>query len=291
MRFFYNFLLSFPLLIGCRDFDNKITAKLHNASVEVITDSVFTKGIEGPAMNSKGDLFVVNFKSEGTIGVLERDSISFKTFVNLNKGSVGNGIRFDSKDNMYVADYTNHSILFIENGTRNVQIYCQNKMVNQPNDLTLHKNGFGFASDPNWKSRTGNLLRFSEGKLEIIEEGMGTTNGIELSPDGQKLYVNETFQKRIWSYDVDSIGNLSNKKVLIEFDDYGLDGMRCDKKGNIYVTRYGKGVISVISNNGKLLYEILLKGKKPTNITFPKGTNTEFYVTLQDMRWIEKIKL
>ena len=96
MRFFYNFLLSFPLLIGCRDFDNKITAKLHNASVEVITDSVFTKGIEGPAMNSKGDLFVVNFKSEGTIGVLERDSISFKTFINLNKGSVGNGIRFDS---------------------------------------------------------------------------------------------------------------------------------------------------------------------------------------------------
>ena len=256
---------------------------------EIISDTVFTEGIEGPAMNSKGDLFVVNFQRQGTIGILERHSSKFQLYVDLPKGSVGNGIRFDDKDNMYIADYTNHNILFIENGTKNVQIYCTNKAVNQPNDLVLHKSGFGFASDPNWKNKTGNLLRFSKGKLEIIEDNMGTTNGIELSPNGDKLYVNESLQNIIWQYDVDDFGNLSNKTVFIQFHDYGMDGMRCDKRGNIYLARYGKGVISVLDKTGKLLEEIPLHGKKPTNITFPKGTNKEVYVTIQDKKWIEKI--
>ncbi len=256
---------------------------------EIISDTVFTEGIEGPAMNSKGDLFVVNFQRQGTIGVLERNSSKFQLYVNLPKESVGNGIRFDDKDNMYITDYKNHNILFIENGTKNVQVYCTNKSVNQPNDITIHKGGFGFASDPNWKNKSGNLLRFSKGKLEIIENNMGTTNGIELNPNGDKLYVNESIQNIIWQYDVDSLGNLSNKNVFIQFDDYGMDGMRCDKRGNVYLARYGKGVITVLDKTGKLLDEIPLHGKKPTNITFPKGTNKEAYVTIQDKKWVEKI--
>ncbi len=277
-------------LIACTDFDTSQNyIRKSDIVSEVISDTVFTVGIEGPAMNSKGDLFVVNFHKEGTIGVLQRDSLTFELYVKLPEGSVGNGIRFDDKDNMYIADYKNHNIFFIENGTKNVQIYCHNKGINQPNDLTLHRNGFGFASDPNWKNKTGNLLRFSRGEFQIIEENMGTTNGVELSPNGQKLYVNESVQKKIWSYDVDSLGNLSNKTILIQFDDYGMDGMRCDYRGNIYLARYGKGVISVIDKTGNLLNEIPLHGKNPTNITFPKGSNKEIYITIQDKKWVEKI--
>jgi len=32
---------------------------------------LFTKGIEGPAVDSKGNLFAVNFKGEGTIGIVD----------------------------------------------------------------------------------------------------------------------------------------------------------------------------------------------------------------------------
>ena len=200
-------------IVACSDIDASKYCKNKSTVVsEIISDTVFTEGIEGPAMNSKGDLFVVNFQRQGTIGVLERDSSKFQLYVNLPKESVGNGIRFDDKDNMYITDYKNHNILFIENGTKNVQVYCTNKSVNQPNDITLHKGGFGFASDPNWKNKSGNLLKFTRGKLEIIENNMGTTNGIELSPNGDKLYVNESLQNIIWQYDVDSLGNLSNKK-------------------------------------------------------------------------------
>ena len=37
--------------------------------------------------------------------------------------------------------------------------------------------------------------------------------------------------------------------------------MRCDIKGNIYVTRHGKGTIVVLSPEGKIINEIELKGK------------------------------
>ena len=47
--------------------------------------------------------------------------------------------------------------------------------------------------------------------------------------------------------------------------------------------------VQVLDKTGKLLEEIPLHGKKPTNITFPKGTNKEVYVTIQDKKWIEKI--
>ena len=289
MRSFLCFVLVY-FLVGCIEPDALQKYNIEDSIVsQVITDTVFTKGIEGPAMNAKGDLFVVNFKHQGTIGVLKKGSSNFELFVTLPNGSIGNGIRFDAKDNMFIADYKKHNILFIEKGSKDVQVFCNNILINQPNDITLHKNGFGFASDPNWENKSGNLLRFSKGNLEIIEKNMGTTNGIELSPDGEKLYVNESIQKIIWQYDVDQKGNLSNKQVLVQFYDFGMDGMRCDQSGNIYLARYGKGVITMISETGKILDEIPLHGKKPTNITFPKGNSKEVYVTIQDKKWVEKI--
>ena len=41
---------------------------------------------------------------------------------------------------------------------------------------------------------------------------MGTTNGIDVSPDGKKLYVNESAQLKVWIYDIKPDGTLKNKK-------------------------------------------------------------------------------
>ena len=62
---------------------------------------------------------------------------------------------------------------------------------------------------------------------------MGTTNGIEVSPDQKKLYVNESNQLNLLVYDLSSTGEISNKKLLYKFQDGGLDGMRCDENGNL----------------------------------------------------------
>ena len=72
---------------------------------------------------------------------------------------------------------------------------------------------------------------------------MGTTNGIEVSPNGKILYVNETKQRKIWAFKIGTDGQLS-KTLFKEFVDHGMDGMRCDIDGNLYVTRYGKVPLS-----------------------------------------------
>lgn len=118
---------------------------------------------------------------------------------------------------------------------------------------------------------------------------MTTPNGLDVSPDGKHLYVNESMARKVWVYDrVD--GGLRNKRVLIEFPDFGLDGMRCDADGNLYIGRYDAGQIAVVSPQGKLLRTIALKGRKASNVAFGGTDGKQVFVTLQDRGAVETFR-
>jgi gluconolactonase len=117
----------------------------------------------------------------------------------------------------------------------------------------------------------------------LLEANMGTTNGIEVSPDEKILYVNETVQRKIWAYDLNVKKDVSNKRLFIEFSDHLLDGMRCDMAGNLFVTRYGKGTIAKISSHGEQLLEVHLEGTDCTNLTFGGPEGRHCYVTVADL--------
>ena len=53
---------------------------------------------------------------------------------------------------------------------------------------------------------------------------------------------------------------MSNKRVLIAFTDFGMDGMRCDINGNLYIARFGKGTVVKVSPEGKIIKEVTLTG-------------------------------
>ncbi len=143
---------------------------------------------------------------------------------------------------MFLADFSGHNVLKVDMKTKKVSVYVHNDRFNQPNDICINRKDQIFASDPNWKESTGQLWRIDRGgKATLVADKLGTTNGIELSPDEKILYVNESIQRKIWAFDVDASGNLSNKRVFAEFPDFGLDGMKCDKQGNLYAARWGKG--------------------------------------------------
>ncbi len=73
-----------------------------------------------------------------------------------------------------------------------------NDRFNQPNDICINRKDQIFASDPNWKESTGQLWRIDRGgKATLVADKLGTTNGIELSPDEKTLYVNESVQRKI----------------------------------------------------------------------------------------------
>ena len=268
--------------------ENKLPAFYQ--SFDFTSEHQFTSGIEGPAVDKDGNIYVVNFQKQGTIGIVDMDGKA-SLFVELPEGSIGNGIRINSTGRLCIADYPQHNILVLDPLSKEIIVFANNPTMNQPNDLAINKSGILFASDPNWKDGTGNIWRIdTDRKMVLLEENMGTTNGIEVSPDEKTLYVNESVQRKVWAYDLSPSGSISNKRLFHQFSDFGMDGMRCDQAGNLYITRHGKGTVAILSPTGELIREVVLKGKKPSNIAFGGEDGTTCYVTLQDRGCLEAFR-
>ena len=247
----------------------------------------FTSGIEGPACDADGNLYAVNYERQHTIGIVTPDGDA-SVFVELSLGSIGNGIRFDSEGFMFIADYTNHNVLRVDMDTREISVYAHEPTMNQPNDLAIGANDIIYASDPNWDASTGQIWRVdTDGTVTLLEADMGTTNGIEVSPDEKVLYVNESAQRNVWAYDLSPEGDISNKRLLIQFPDFNMDGMRCDIEGNLYITRHGKGTVAKLSPAGEVLLEVPLTGKLCSNIAFGGPDGRTCYVTMADRGNVE----
>lgn len=301
--FGFSSLLLFVFSAGCNSNNNSVQshANPENMNIEQNKDYYrsesftdpggFPSGIEGPAVDRNGILYAVNFEKTGTIGQVTPEGKA-SMFIQLPEGSIGNGIRFNSKGDMLIADYTMHNILMVNMDSKEISVFAHNDQMNQPNDIAISGSDIIFASDPDWKNSTGQLWRIdTDGSFTLLEGNMGTTNGIEVSPDNKTLYVNESVQRNVWAYDLSPEGEISNKRLLIKFEDFGMDGMRTDKAGNLYITRHGKGSVVKVSPEGEVLEEIETSGKTPSNIAFGGKDGRTAYITLQDNGNIETFQV
>lgn len=280
------------VLVACTGNMNstKKTEEALFSAVDLTAENLFSKNIEGPAVDNEGNLFVVNFQKDGTIGHVKPNG-EVELYVTLPDGSIGNSIQFNAAGNMLVADFARHNILEVDTKTKAVTVYCHDTRFNQPNDICISKSGIVFASDPDWKNDKGQLWKIgADKKAVLLKTDMGTTNGICLSPDEKTLYVNESTQRNVWAFDIDQDGNISNQRLFTRFTDHGMDGMKCDISGNLYITRYGKGTIAIFSPAGKLINEVTLKGKDVSNLTFGGKDFKTCFVTLQDRKGMEKFQ-
>jgi len=242
----------------------------------------WTAGIEGPACDAEGNVYAVNFGASGSIGRAKPDGKT-EDWVTLPNKSVGNGIVFDKAGMMYVADYANHNILKIDPKTKEVSVLAHEAKMHQPNDVAIGPDGTLYASDPDWGKEQGQIWRITkDGKITLLVKDLGTSNGVEVSPDGKTLYVNESVQRNVWAIPLNADGTAGEEKLLKKFEDHGFDGMRCDVEGNLYITRYGKGTVAVLSPAGEVLREIDVLGKSPSNLCFGGPDGCTVYVTEVD---------
>lgn len=256
----------------------------------------YTFGIEGPAVDDKGNLYVVNFGKQGTIGKLPAGSSQSELFATLPDGSIGNAIRFDRDGRMFVADYKKHNIFLIGADGTTIETYFHSDDFNQPNDMTIAADGTIYASDPHWKRHDGQIWRISkaadgsaQGEKMLADRPMSTTNGIDLSPDGKTLYVGESDTNEIWSYRIEG-AKLLAPKLLKKFDDFSIDGIRTDSTGRLFVARILKGTIAVLSPAGVLEREIKLGAKEPTNLAFGGVDGKTIFVTQRQGGLIESFR-
>ena len=254
----------------------------------------YTFGIEGPAVDAAGNLYVVNHLRQGTIGKVATGATRSEPFAELPQGSIGVSIRFGRDRRMYVADYKGHNVFLLFPGGI-WRTYFHSDKFNQPNDMALARDGALYASDPHWRRREGQVWRIvpdgetGRGDVMASERKFTTTNGIDLSPDESTLYVAESETREIWAYRVDG-DRLAAPRLVKKFSDFSLDGIRTDVDGRIYVARILKGTVVVLAPDGRELREIALTAAEPTNLAFGGADGRTVYVTQRKGGFIETFR-
>ena len=164
-----------------------------------------------------------------------------------------------------------------------------------PNDLTIDDQGRVYFT-----AIGGNAVYRIDGPGEIERilgpDEVRRPNGIQISPDGTRLYLvssNEGESGVIRVYDLHSDGTVSNARVHYDFNPgRGADGMSIDIEGNLYaaaginqlplgssLTLETKSGVYVISPNGELLRTILIPSDLITNTGFGGPDMRTLYVT------------
>jgi len=150
---------------------------------------------------------------------------------------------------------------------------------NSPNDATLRSDGNLYFTDPNFLRglRLPELparayRRDPSGTLTVIEEG-SEANGINLSPDEQRLYLSHIgLRNDVVVFDVDASGAVGAPRPFIPI---GSDGMAVDCAGNLYITPE-TGVL-IFDPNGNLIGTIPLPGA--ANLAFGGPERRTLFIT------------
>ncbi|MEX2301638.1 MAG: SMP-30/gluconolactonase/LRE family protein [Bryobacterales bacterium] len=191
------------------------------------------------------------------------------------EGGIGpNGLTLDSKGTLMICEHGNRRISRLrlpQEGERTVVVAnFEGKKLNSPNDLVYKSDGWLYFTDPPYglaqqdedptkELDFNGVFRLSpdEQTLEAVVRDMTRPNGIGFSPDEKTLYVaNSDPQRKLWmAYDINDDGTVTNGRVFYDVTSEtaeGLpDGLKLDKRGNLYCT--GPGGVWIFAPDGKHL--------------------------------------
>jgi len=252
-------------------------------SAERVVDGL--KFTEGPAWDAKG--FVVFSDIPANRIYRWEEGKELAVFREPSQNS--NGLAFDAKGRLVACEHGARRVTRTEaDGTTSVLAdRFEGKRLNSPNDLTLGPDGSIYFTDPPYGVKPDEreldfqgVFRIApDGKLSLVVKDLGRPNGLGLSPDGKRLYVDDSERKLVNVYDVQSDGSVANGRLLIELAQHGTrvcDGLKVDAEGNLYVT--GTEGVYVVSPEGKFLARIGCAGQC-TNCCFGGADRKTLFVT------------
>lgn len=83
--------------------------------------------------------------------------------------------------------------------------------------------------------KTGTIVLVEKGSARIVADGLTWTNELRISPDGQFLFVNETFACRTTRFRLAGDGSLTDKTHIDYPPGVFPDGMAFDVKGGLWI--------------------------------------------------------
>jgi gluconolactonase len=189
----------------------------------------------------------------------------------------GNGMTVDASGRLIVCEHSTSSVVAMDpdgtgSGREVLATHYGDKELNSPNDVVIHSSGAVYFSDPTYGRMPGFGVEREQdldfqgvyrippggGDTQLLVDDFGQPNGLCFSPDESIMYINDTERAHIRVFDVAADGTLSGSRVFAEGIGTGdlstgelVDGMKCDERGNVYVT--GPGGVWVFSPAGEHL--------------------------------------
>jgi gluconolactonase len=191
------------------------------------------------------------------------------------------------------------------------------RRLNSPNDVTSDARGRIYFTDARYGSLEPMELPNAvyrvdpDGRIVQLSTDILRPNGIEVSPDGKRLYVSASNTPRLAPnpngpakdrfgitmggvvvYDLDAEGNIANGRVFYRRDDLLTDGMAMDSDGNLYVAMHNanprdpKGDIVALDPSGAVLAQLPPPAAVlPTNLGFGRGVDAGMLYMTTAMPW------
>lgn len=161
--------------------------------------------------------------------------------------------------------------------------------LNGPNDVVVRSDGLIIFTDPDFQGNNPRrVFRVDPdgSNMTVLwtrDQDNGQPNGVMLSPDETILYVSDDANARVFAFDLDSTGNVSNERVFVNTSPIP-DGMCRDVAGNLYVaTDDGLEIFSPEGTQWGTIWNDNFDGTLPdtrfTNCTFGGNDGKTLFIT------------
>lgn len=180
---------------------------------------------------------------------------------------------------------------------------CEGIPLEAPNDLVFDASGRLWFTDlgtiyisgdrVTGKAFGGFYSASADGsEIVAIERGTLSYNGVGISPDGNDIYVADTFQARLYRYEA-CLKPQKAQYVATAPGPVSFDSLAVTAAGNICVATLQEGSITTFSPAGEITKLVIPGETSVTNIAFGGDDMRDAYITLSNtgrlarVRWSE----
>ena len=237
----------------------------------------------------------------------------------IRKGMQTNGTIASKRGNLLVCDMFGHRVVEMSPRTgrilRTVLSKVDGTRIDGPNDLVMDLKGGIYVTDPQFildkKKMPGTQVYYVDShrksKVVIPAGEYAMPNGVEISPDGKTLYVNNTWKQPggnfVYAYDIKEDGSLTNKRKFAMLNltsevldakeptdrvNSQADGMAVDMDGRLYVATLSGA--QIFDATGVYVGTIWCE-QFPVSLTFGGKNNDVLYMVGQSSVWSIQTKV
>jgi gluconolactonase len=232
-----------------------------------------------------------------------------------------NGMTLDAGGRVSVAGHAGRSVWRMESVDPKAQITVladsyQGKKLNSPNDLVYKSDGSLYFTDPPYglptqgdddpqkELKVNGVYRIpgarqqkpgappERGRLQLVIKDLTRPNGLAFSPDEKFLYIAESGKRQWMRYRVQPDGSVADGTLFLDAStdpaEGGPDGIRIDRKGNIYGS--GPGGVWIISPEGKHIGTIRVP-ERVSNVAWGDKDGKTLYITASTSLYRIRLKI